>query len=321
MTKTTTTAPAPAASTPQPAAPAAEPTNKPTPTVAPKQEQQAPADDWLTEQPEATEGADADGAAEPAEDGGERPEWACPTDPELAKEWREERGVPETPDAYEWEQPEGIELSEQARETLTAFGQVAHSLDLSAEAANKLVDFVREQGQQRLAEVDKTDISTAKDALHQQWGERAESNLKNVKGLFNELPPDLSKAIREARLSTGSRLSNDPSFLAMLADYAALRRGQPSVGVFDAQKDEARITEIRRTLKNNVDAYYQDGLDQELTTLLQRQGSRAPAKPTPHGADARREAEIRKVMRANYQKYKDDRLDVELTQILARRSA
>jgi hypothetical protein len=317
----TTAAPVPAADTAKPAAPAAESTNKPIPTAAPKPEQ-APADDWLDDEPEATEGADAEvGAAELAKDEGERPEWACPTDPELAKEWREARGIPADPDGYEWEQPEGVELNERAQETLSAFGQVAHSLDLSAEAANKLVEFVREQGQHRLAEVDKTDISAAKDALHQQWGDRAESNLKSVKGLFAELPPDLGKAIREARLSTGSRLSNDPSFLALLADYAALRRGQPSVGVFDAHKDEARITEIRRALKNDVDSYFKNDLNKELTTLLERQGSRAPAKPPSLGADARREAEVRKVMRTNYQKYQAEGLDRELAQIIARRSA
>lgn len=326
MTENTGTA-APSAETAQPAvAPAAEPAIKPIPAAEPKPKpsDQALVDDWLSDDQESADAADAEiGAAEQAEDVGEKPAWARPDDPEQAKEWREERGIPDDPDGYEWELPEGAELDGRAQETLSAYGQIAHSLDLSTETANKLYGFVREQAERQiaaLADLDQSDVKTAKEALHQQWGDRADSNLKSVKGLFKELPTDVAKAIREARLgANGSRLSNNPGFLALLADYAALKSGQPSVGAFDAEKDTARIAEIRRTLKNDIGAYYRDGMDAELPVLLQRQASQAPAKPTPLNADGKREQEILAVLRSDADKYYRDGLDKELIKIRARR--
>ena len=318
MTDSTTTAQPPAGNAPQPAAQPEKPNAAPATLLT---------DDLLDEADLGDGDQERSSLSDSEADEGERPAWARPSDPEEATAWREEREIPLEPDGYleVFEPPKGESFSEQGQETLASFAQVAHELDLSASSARQLVDFVAEHGRKQQAamvEKDQADIAAAKQTLHSEWADQADSHLQSVKGLMKSLPADLSKALREARVGPfGSRLTNNPAFLQLLADYAALKAGKGSVSIFSAESDQKRVGEIRRSLKSDVESYYRDCLDQEMTKLLERQAARAPSGPKRLQADVRREQEIRKVMRSNYQKYKDDGLDVELTQILARRSA
>lgn len=256
----------------------------------------------------------------------EKPAWARPDDEEAAEAWREERGVPLDPDDYDLPVPDAALNDATFKETINGFTNLAHSLDLPQEGAAKLYEFVETRGREIMAarvEQDREEATSAKQVLAEEWGADAGNNLKAVNALLKELPSGLSKAIRDARAGNGlgSRLANEPLFLQMLAEYAALKNAGPTAGIFDGQADEKRIAEIKRARMDDFGTYVRHGLDKELATLEARQTARAPAAEGERRGDRAREAEIRKALRDDSTEYFRQGLDKELTAILQRRSA
>ena len=253
----------------------------------------------------------------------ERPVWACPEDEEAAEAWREERNIPADPDDYELPVDQD-HLTDVGRETIQGFQEVAHALSLPQETASKLYEFTAQRAREIMdarVEQDRAEAASAKQVLAEQWGADAGNNLKAVNALLKKFPSGLSKAIRDARSGNGlgSRLTNDAAFLSMLSEYAALKAGGSTAGIFDGQADEKRITEIKRARSDDFDKYIRHGLDGELATIEARQAARAPAGEGERPGDRAREAEIRKILKADSNEYFQRGLDKELTQILNRR--
>ena len=282
-------------------------------------------DDLEGDEPAAETTPAGDGKQDAEGEPVERPAWARPADEESAEAWREERNIPADPDDYELP-VDPDQLDDTGRQTIEGFTKLSHELDLPQESASKMFKFAETRAQEIMAarvEQDRAEAGAAKEALFEQWGDGAKANLRSVTSLLKGLPADLSKAVREARVSNGlgGRLANNPAFLQMMAHYAALKAGDPAVGIFDGQADGARIKAIELTRRNNIDDYFKQDMHLEIEKLMQRKAARAPAGPAPTSKDAAREAEILKVMKSNFQEYERLNLGAELAAIRARRGA
>ena len=204
-------------------------------------------------------------------------------------------GIPEDADAYAFEPPQGVEFSERAQENLQQFREVTHNLDLPSATASELVRFVHAQHERYRAAQHAQDVADAEvrqTRIARVCGERADSNLRSLTGLLKQLPSDLAKALRSVRTDDdglGGRVVNQAAFIQLMADLANLRRGRASVSAFDAQQEQQRTKTIERARAREVDAYFKDGLSDELSTLLNRQAARASTPEGPRPSDEARE--------------------------------
>jgi len=247
--------------------------------------------------------ADGDAAGEAAEDEPEGQDWVRPDDPYAAAAWRELRGIPADPTDYDLA-PEGQELTDAGRETLEAYAQIAHELDLPQATARQLAEFVAEQGQRQreaIATRDKADVEAGVSALRGEFGDDYTPNMELARAGMKALPEAFAKELRGARLGNGQgrKLINDPQFVGLLMEIGRLKKITPS--------DEMRLKEIESVRDRNIDEYRNKKLDQEALALNRKIAADKNAvdsdAPALSPAEEQEERELLELLEADVDKY------------------
>ena len=124
-------------------------------------------------------------------------------------------GRPETPNDYQFET--NLDASDPG---LQQFKEVAHSIGLNADQANKILNFygeLSESGQQTLAAQQQQVREQSELDLRKDWGLAFDKKIQQADNVFQKFFPN---EMKEIKLENGNLLGNDPQFIKALAGLA-----------------------------------------------------------------------------------------------------
>jgi hypothetical protein len=185
--------------------------------------------------------------------------------PEEVAAYRELNGIPESPDAYEFNLPDGIVLGEADKPYVDAFTKVAHEENLTPAQVNKLAAAhleLREKDIQARAIADHESHVNADAALKspEVWGSEVELNLNLINGMLNGAPQGVKEQLNGARLADGSPLGNHVPTLQWLATMARelnpMATVVPGSGANAQQAMESEISKLEGWMGDQTSEYW-----------------------------------------------------------------
>jgi hypothetical protein len=185
--------------------------------------------------------------------------------PEEIAAFRKENGIPETPDAYAIQLPDGMVPGEIDKPILDAFKGFAHNKNWTPGQLNEVVGWYYQQQDQIAAQqyvADKTLRMQSEEALRAEWGPEYRSNVNAIQNFLAGAPEGVSEAIINARGPDGAVLGNNPMVLRWLADLA--REAMPGAGLVPAGTSnpsaaiETEIENINRLMQTEPQKYWSD---------------------------------------------------------------
>lgn len=126
---------------------------------------------------------------------------------EQVKQWREENGIPESPDKYELALPKGLVIGEDDKPIIDDMLKTLHGVNANNEQVSQAVNFYYaaiEKAEADRQEADRTAAQAAQDALHNEWGPEFRANMNAIDGLLATAPGDVKEQLKFGRLADGT---------------------------------------------------------------------------------------------------------------------
>lgn len=183
--------------------------------------------------------------------------------PEQVKEWRQEQGLPDAPEGYKVELPNGVVPGEQDKQTIENYQKFAFENNLPTEVMNKQLGWYYSQldAQAKARELsDTTFHEEAKDSLMSEWGLKDyRANLAAMGAMRDQMPQGLADRILAGRTSDGKLVGDDPTFLKWFASLSREMNPSATVVGLDAGKSvEGELDAIRKMRREDPTKYDQD---------------------------------------------------------------
>lgn len=205
--------------------------------------------------------------------------------PEELKAWREEQGIPDSPDGYEVPVAPGVDMNALDETSKAGIGVFKESF--LAAGLNKEQGTVVAQGLLKMAalqteataQADASARDSVEDALRAEWGADYRRNL-NMNGAFlKQHFGDGMESLLSARTPEGTRLADMPEFNKFLN---AMARNTGGDVMFDGDVKggasiESQLEEIRKVMRTDINKYNAEGLDVKYRELLEKQQARKGA--------------------------------------------
>lgn len=145
-----------------------------------------------------------------------------PTAEELT-EYRKEHGIPDKPEGYLENLPNGLVIGDEDKPLFESFVKGLHDLNsdpkIAAYAVKWYNDF-RETEITKQAERDEVNKSATEDALRAEWGNDYRTNVNSIHGLLDAAQPEVAEAVLNARMADGTALLNNPQVMRWLTSVA-----------------------------------------------------------------------------------------------------
>lgn len=200
--------------------------------------------------------------------------------PEELSAWRKENGLPETPDAYTPQLPNGVVLGEADQPLLKGFQEIAHKANMTPAQFNETLKWYYAEADALAAKQQETDREwrmQTEDDLRADFGAEYTPNLKGVNGVLNlYFGQEKANEILGSRTASGRMLGDDPQFIKSMALLAReLNPAMPHIPVGNGnpmQATENRIGEIRKMMAEGKPEYWKDEkVQKEYRDLLDAQ--------------------------------------------------
>jgi hypothetical protein len=184
---------------------------------------------------------------------------------EAKKEWRQKNGVPETPDGYLANLPDGIVIGEEDKADFDEFAKDLHASNLPPQAAHLAVaalNRAKERQLERLAEGDTTLKASTEDVLRSEWGGDYRANIHVTNSLIEKhLGEEDAAAFMSARTPDGKAVFNIPSIVKMFATFG--RELLPAAAITPSgeasmESMATRKAEIEKLMRTNRAEYNKD---------------------------------------------------------------
>lgn len=206
-------------------------------------------------------------ALETKQSSGELKRTAPPKDatPEEVSAWRKEAGLPDKPEDYKVELPDGIVLSDADKPTVENFQKFAFEQSLPPDVMNKTLGWYyaeQERLQQQRELVDGEFHERSKEDLISDWGIKDyRTNLAAMSSLRDQMPQGLPDRLLAGRTADGMLIGDDPQFLRWFAQVS--REVSPTatlaaVGVDSMKAASDQIAEIQKTMRDDPQKYWKD---------------------------------------------------------------
>lgn len=201
--------------------------------------------------------------------------------PEELAAWRQEQGIPETPDKYELPPVERYEWSDADKAAAAPLLERLHGKNVPQAAVNEMMGWYAEaqaKHAERIAEIDGSDKQTVEEHMRSAWGDDFKPNTKLLGRLFKDadvIPPALRDALVSARTPDGRRISNMPETIDFLASIARDRYGDGGMLYGDAKVEVSNeLKEIEKIRDTDIDKYYREGHHIKYAELLKKTGGK-----------------------------------------------
>lgn len=190
--------------------------------------------------------------------------------PEQLTAFRQERGIPETPEGYLEKLPNGLVIGENDKPIFDSFVKELHSVNADPKVAHAAVAWYnkfQEDQAAKTAEADTGHRSETEDALRAEWGADYRANVNHVKAFLDSAPEGIADKIANARDSDGRAVLNDAAVMCWLVQTARELNPShtivPGTGGNNAQTIETEIDTIEKYMRTNSKDYYRDEKMQE----------------------------------------------------------
>lgn len=163
--------------------------------------------------------------------------------PEQLAEWREQNGIPTSPDGYELEIPEGLDLTDEGKKFVDDFISAAHEANTPPQAAQKIFSKLVEQQQaaEEAREIrEDANRQAAEEALRAEWGTEYRLNSNLVNSLLDTAPQGVKEELLGGRLADGTPVAHSPAVMRWLATMA--REINPVSTVVPATGENPEVT-------------------------------------------------------------------------------
>lgn len=202
--------------------------------------------------------------------------------PEEVAQWRKDNGLPETPEDYRPNLPNGMVPGEADMPLIGGFQKTAHELGLTPEQFNKTLSWYFAEADAAKAqqyEADTSFRSQAEDALRAEWGPAYRSEVRGIANFMEaNAPAGMADLLFNSRSSDGKLLGDHPEVLRWLSSM--VRTVNPlatlvPAGSGDIMKaGEARISEIEQMMRTDPGAYWKNqDIQNEYGKLLEARES------------------------------------------------
>ena len=186
--------------------------------------------------------------------------------PEEIATWRKENGLPETPEGYQPQLPNGMIPGEADKPLITGFQKTAHELGMTPDQFNKTLAWYygeMDNVQATQVEADRAFRSEAEEVLRAEWGNGYRAEVKGIANFIEaSAPAGLGDMLFNARTPDGKLIGDHPEVLRWLSSlvrtvnpYAKL---VPAGSADPMKAGEARITEIEQTMRSDPQAYWKN---------------------------------------------------------------
>jgi hypothetical protein len=145
-----------------------------------------------------------------------------PTDEQLAA-WRKAKGVPEKPEDYEFEVPEGKELSDGEYDILMDFAKSMHEKNMPAETVKGISSWFLEYQDvvaQRNADAAYEARMATEEKLRAEWGGDYKPNINLMSNVLQEHLGTQASEFLSKPFMDGTRLGDNETFIKLMADVA-----------------------------------------------------------------------------------------------------
>ena len=145
-----------------------------------------------------------------------------PTDEQIAA-YRKAKGVPEKPEDYEFEVPEGKELSDGEYDILMDFAKAMHEKNMPASAVKEISSWFLEYedivAQKNADNAYKARLET-EEKLRAEWGGDYRANVNLMANTLQEHLGSNASAFLSQQLMDGTRIGDNETFIRLMADLS-----------------------------------------------------------------------------------------------------
>jgi hypothetical protein len=186
-----------------------------------------------------------------------------PTEEELTA-WREENGIPKSPDEYDMTFESGLVIGDEDKPVVEDFLKVAHESNLPPDKVKKVVEWWYNTQQAQLDQIAERDLEhrqTAVDELNVEWGAEYRRNINMLNGVIDQFPESVRDSLKSARLPDGTAILNNPDiirgFVNLALEINPAGTVVPSGGDPGKSIADEKAT-IEKTMRENRAAYNKD---------------------------------------------------------------
>ncbi len=195
-----------------------------------------------------------------------KPELAADASDEQIAEFRNANGIPEAPEGYLENLPEGLVVGDDDKELMLDFLGALHSANADPAIAHAAVEWYtkfEESQQDAIAELDTEQAREATDLLRdaeQGWGKDFRTNMNLINSLLDSAFGEEAKAqLMNGRYQDGRGFFNDPAVLKGLANVARQLNDVAPLIQQDPEKLQSlhdEIASIEALMGNRSSEYY-----------------------------------------------------------------
>lgn len=183
--------------------------------------------------------------------------------PEEVAAWRADNGIPESPEGYEVQLPNGIVLGESDKPVVDEFLKAAHEANMHPDQVNKALAWYMDKQERAQAEQvarDEEARIAAEDELRQEFGSDYRRNLQIAKNLLDSAPEGLADKILGGRTAEGTPLGNDPDVIRWLVGLSRelnpIATVVPGSGTNAIQAVESEIATLTAMMGDHSSEYW-----------------------------------------------------------------
>lgn len=176
--------------------------------------------------------------------------------------WRNENGIPESPDKYDLAD---VKVAAEDKAMVDGFLAKLHGANAPAAVAKEAIAWYYDEAERRTEErleKDRQVATTSEDALRAEWGGEYRTNVNMVNGLLETVPADVRDLFKSGRMGDGTPIMSSPSVLKALAGWARqinpVTTVVPNAGANIGSAIEDEIKAIENTMRNDRKAYNED---------------------------------------------------------------
>jgi hypothetical protein len=144
--------------------------------------------------------------------------------PDAQARWRQENGIPETPEKYDLSMPDGLVIGEADRPLVDEYLKVAHTNNIHPDVVKSTLGWYMGQQTKLLQDMQKMDSEFAKKSeneLRQEWGGNYDTHLTELSNFYSSaFPKDVAEQIENARMPDGTRFGNNPNVVRAFLSLA-----------------------------------------------------------------------------------------------------
>lgn len=184
--------------------------------------------------------------------------------PEEIAEYRKAHGIPDAPEGYELNLPEGIVLGDDDKPIADNFLKLAHEHNIPPAAVNAIIANHLQQRDKQIqeqAEFDyTTQLETEKELSSENvWGRETKVNVNLINQMLSSAPPGVKENLEHARLPNGKLLGNDTDTLVYLATLA--REVNPYATLTGSRDDalpsiQAEMQQLEKLMGDHSSEYW-----------------------------------------------------------------